>query len=105
MTDTPDTNPEAMERLRDLCHHLRRMSDAAAEAIDADRLSRAANQVQTLSTENAALRAEVERLRGALRAISENTGRSDCTSHSLLVGCQVTAQAALSAPAPRHMSQ
>lgn len=60
------TTPTDPERLSSLCGHLRRMSDAESEAIDADRLLRAADIIETLAAECDALRAGTGQLQSRL---------------------------------------
>ena len=66
----------APETLESLAHHLRRMADNAAEQIDTDRLSRAANLCTPTDERVKALEAENARLLKALYRVSEGYAKS-----------------------------
>ena len=98
MTETPDTSPEAVERLAvaaEYCYSWPKQTAATLRALSAD---------------NAALRAEVKMLRGALEQIESITpmweggvsGPSPQNLRATIEDMKAEARAALTAPAPRH---
>ena len=58
---------EKPETLTSLCHQLRRLSDVAGEQVDAERMSRAACEIEALAADRDTLRARAEAAEAKVR--------------------------------------